>query len=167
MKRHYFVQQMNNQQQQQRGTLDGGVYAITPVDQSSKGFDATDGPPDYGIVNIYQKSSRDLKGLGGGKSIYLDSGDDKSDSDSNVTAGGDGDSDIISEYIGHYGLWQFCWTFLLCLFQIPTTFHIFCLVFQVGVGKGIEWCCGIVEIVLNIYYFNFQNSILLHREIEW
>ncbi|KAL9697717.1 hypothetical protein quinque_001158 [Culex quinquefasciatus] len=138
MKRHYFVQQMNNQQQQQRGTLDGGVYAITPVDQSSKGFDATDGPPDYGIVNIYQKSSRDLKGLGGGKSIYLDSGDDKSDSDSNVTAGGDGDSDIISEYIGHYGLWQFCWTFLLCLFQIPTTFHIFCLVFQAASRDF--WC---------------------------
>ena len=44
----------------------------------------------------------------------------------------DCDHDIISDYIGHYGRWQFLWTFLLCLFQIPTTFHIFCLVFQVS-----------------------------------
>ena len=45
----------------------------------------------------------------------------------------DVDVDIISEYIGHYGWYQFFWTFLLCLFQFPTTFHIFCLVFQVSI----------------------------------
>lgn len=44
----------------------------------------------------------------------------------------DVDVDIISEYIGHYGIWQCFWTFLLCMFQFPTTFHIFCLVFQVS-----------------------------------
>lgn len=44
----------------------------------------------------------------------------------------DGDSDIISEHIGHIGPWQLCWAFSLCLFQFPTTFHIFCLVFQVS-----------------------------------
>lgn len=137
MKRHYFVQQMNSQQYQQRGSLDGEVYAITPVSQDgSRGYDATDGPPDYGIVNIYHKSGGDLKGLGG-KGLYHGS-DDKSDSGSSNVTAGDGDSDIISEYIGHYGLWQFFWTFLLCLFQIPTTFHIFCLVFQAATRDF--WC---------------------------
>lgn len=43
----------------------------------------------------------------------------------------DSDSDIISDYIGHYGWWQFFWTFLLGLFQCPSTFHIFAFVFQV------------------------------------
>ncbi|XP_053695418.1 organic cation transporter protein-like [Sabethes cyaneus] len=50
----------------------------------------------------------------------------------------DDDSDIISDYIGHYGRWQFLWTFLLCLFQIPTTFHFFCLVFQAANRE--HWC---------------------------
>lgn len=44
----------------------------------------------------------------------------------------DGDNDIISEHIGHIGPWQAFWAFMLCLFQFPTTFHIFCLVFQVS-----------------------------------
>lgn len=44
----------------------------------------------------------------------------------------DGDSDIISEHIGHIGPWQLCWAVIMCLFQFPTTFHIFCLVFQVS-----------------------------------
>lgn len=43
----------------------------------------------------------------------------------------DCDSDVISAYIGHYGWWQFYWTFLLGLFQCPSTFHIFVFVFQV------------------------------------
>jgi hypothetical protein len=44
----------------------------------------------------------------------------------------DENSDVISDLIGHYGLYQFMWTVLLCLFQVPTTFHIFCTVFQVS-----------------------------------
>lgn len=99
---------------------------------------------DFGTVNIYQDSSRTGNGdgiKGAGRSATLPGGkivdasfDDKSDNSSNlsVTSANDEDSDIISEYIGHYGRWQFGWTFLLCLFQIPTTFHIFCLVFQVS-----------------------------------
>lgn len=53
-------------------------------------------------------------------------------SDSDINDEEDCDSDIISNYIGHYGRWQFFWTFLLCLFQLPTTFHIFSFVFQVS-----------------------------------
>lgn len=149
MKRHYFVQQMNNNQQ--RGSFEG-VYAITPMSAGGRsipkgmingGYHADDGPPDYGIVNIYQKTSaEDSKGFGGkasagGGNVVYQGADDKSNNRSNMIAG-DEDSDIISEYIGHYGLWQFFWTFLLCLFQIPTTFHIFCLVFQAA--NRDFWC---------------------------
>ena len=40
--------------------------------------------------------------------------------------------DVISNFIGHYGWWQFTWTFLLSLFQMTVTFHIFAFVFQVS-----------------------------------
>lgn len=62
----------------------------------------------------------------------------KKNYDKNITENGDKkgkeddcDSDIISNYIGHYGKWQFYWTFVLCLFQLPSTFQIFAFVFQV------------------------------------
>lgn len=58
-------------------------------------------------------------------SVKLD-GDDDDEEEENAS------TDIITDYIGDYGLWQFFWTFLLCLFQLPCTFHIFALVFQVS-----------------------------------
>ncbi|CAO1417559.1 unnamed protein product [Diamesa tonsa] len=50
----------------------------------------------------------------------------------------DSNSDIISECIGHIGKWQVFWAALLCFFQFPTTFHIFCLVFQAATKDF--WC---------------------------
>ncbi|XP_017144516.1 organic cation transporter protein isoform X2 [Drosophila miranda] len=44
----------------------------------------------------------------------------------------DVDSDVISNFLGHYTRWSFLWTFLLCLFQLPTTFHLFMFVFQLS-----------------------------------
>lgn len=44
----------------------------------------------------------------------------------------DPDSDIISNFIGHYGKWNFIWTFVLSLFQITPTFQMFAFVFQVS-----------------------------------
>lgn len=148
MKRHYFVQ-MNNQQRLSPvgvsavssgapsleavgskgggGTVNGGYDGTDDVDQS---------PPDYGIVNIYQRSNGDLSSLGGKSKNMYEGSHEKSESDKGGS-GADEDSDIITEYIGHYGLWQFYWTFLLCLFQIPTTFHIFCLVFQVSFSRTV------------------------------
>lgn len=66
-------------------------------------------------------------------------GDDPATTTGSTKSGGGGvdangvdyDSDIISDYIGHYGWWQFFWTFLLALFQVPSTFQIFAFVFQV------------------------------------
>ncbi|XP_058448439.1 organic cation transporter protein [Malaya genurostris] len=145
MRRHYFVQQMNTRQR----VDPEGMFSVSSTvtgDNKSKSlcevaYDVTDdvsisqhGPPDYGIVNIYQKTGGGLSGVD--KTVYH-ANDDKSENGSNFTAS-DEDSDIISEYIGHYGWWQFCWTFLLCLFQIPTTFHIFCLVFQAA--NRDYWC---------------------------
>uniref|UniRef100_A0A182SJH7 Uncharacterized protein n=1 Tax=Anopheles maculatus TaxID=74869 RepID=A0A182SJH7_9DIPT len=167
MKRHYYVQKMNSQEKlgadESAGADTAGIYTITvprvevafpgvsdPVGKSapSPTFTAIlQRPPqsivDFGTVNIYQDSGREVKGaarsdaLPGGK-IVDPAFDDKSDNSSNlsVTTTNDEDSDIISEYIGHYGRWQFGWTFLLCLFQIPTTFHIFCLVFQPPLYAG-------------------------------
>lgn len=50
----------------------------------------------------------------------------------NVDDENEGDSDVISELIGHIGPWQLFWAVIMCLYQFPTTFHIFCLVFQVS-----------------------------------
>ncbi|EDV92561.1 organic cation transporter protein isoform X1 [Drosophila grimshawi] len=50
----------------------------------------------------------------------------------------DADSDVLSSFLGHYRKWSFMWTFLLCLFQIPTTFHLFMFVFQTAPKE--YWC---------------------------
>ncbi|KAG5679752.1 hypothetical protein PVAND_009292 [Polypedilum vanderplanki] len=50
----------------------------------------------------------------------------------------EGDSDIISDLIGHIGTWQLFWAIIMCLYQFPTTFHIFCLVFQAATKDF--WC---------------------------
>lgn len=42
------------------------------------------------------------------------------------------DSDIISNYIGHYDKWSFIWTLILSLFQSSPTFQMFAFVFQVS-----------------------------------
>ncbi|KQS39086.1 organic cation transporter protein isoform X1 [Drosophila erecta] len=50
----------------------------------------------------------------------------------------DDDSDVISNFLGHYTRWSFLWTLLLCLFQLPTTFHLFMFVFQIAPKDF--WC---------------------------
>ncbi|XP_016995417.2 organic cation transporter protein isoform X1 [Drosophila takahashii] len=50
----------------------------------------------------------------------------------------DADSDVISNFLGHYTRWSFLWTLLLCLFQLPTTFHLFMFVFQIAPKDF--WC---------------------------
>lgn len=44
----------------------------------------------------------------------------------------DDEVDIIGQLIGGYGKWQFVMTFLLALFQVPNTFHIYSPTFQVS-----------------------------------
>ncbi|XP_053694419.1 organic cation transporter protein isoform X2 [Sabethes cyaneus] len=50
----------------------------------------------------------------------------------------DDECDAIGNLIGDYGKWQFVMTFLLSLFQVPNTFHIYSPTFQAA-EKG-HWC---------------------------
>ncbi|XP_055695061.1 organic cation transporter protein [Lutzomyia longipalpis] len=52
----------------------------------------------------------------------------------------DSNSDVISDLTGHFGKWQLMWTFLLSLFQLPSTFHLFSFVFE-GASKDF-WCAA-------------------------
>ncbi|XP_053671676.1 organic cation transporter protein [Anopheles nili] len=52
--------------------------------------------------------------------------------------GSDEECDVIGELIGDYGKWQFVMTFLLSLFQVPNTFHIYSPTFQAA-DKSF-WC---------------------------
>jgi hypothetical protein len=94
------------------------------------------------VHKVYLTNGMDINAISNSKSfeppsIFTISGNslnsrvelvsDKDDEDED-----DGDSDVISELIGHIGPWQLFWAFMMCLYQFPTTFHIFCLVFQVS-----------------------------------
>uniref|UniRef100_A0A182KHD1 Uncharacterized protein n=1 Tax=Anopheles christyi TaxID=43041 RepID=A0A182KHD1_9DIPT len=162
MKRHYYVQKMNSQEKlggASAGTDTAGIYTITvprvevafpegsqpvaPTFSSILQLPPKASTVDFGTVNIYQQPGRSGGRAAGdithGSKVPDSSFDDKSDNSSNLSVtANDEDSDIISEYIGHYGRWQFGWTFLLCLFQIPTTFHIFCLVSN-------SRACGLID----------------------
>lgn len=50
----------------------------------------------------------------------------------------DEDDDLISEAIGEFGRWQLQLTFLLSLFNIPCTWHIFAPTFQAAERQS--WC---------------------------
>jgi hypothetical protein len=63
----------------------------------------------------------------------------------------DGDSDIISEHIGHIGYWQLFWAVVMCLFQFPTTFHIFCLVFQVSMQGEVKIAVALLRVMGRLY----------------
>lgn len=72
------------------------------------------------------------KVFGGDKVIVDDVPVIKFNNDESFDEGTNGDSDVISEYIGHYGWWQFFWSILLGLCQCPSTFQIYAFVFQVS-----------------------------------
>lgn len=78
-----------------------------------------------GNMKKFDKSS--IFVIGGNSQVELVANSESGESDE-----GEGDSDIISEHIGHIGPWQLFWALIMCLYQFPTTFHIFCLVFQVS-----------------------------------
>jgi hypothetical protein len=80
-----------------------------------------------GNIKKFDKSS--IYTIGGNSQIELVAGSESGSESDEVD---DNDSDIISEHIGHIGPYQLFWAFIMCLYQFPTTFHIFCLVFQVS-----------------------------------
>lgn len=47
--------------------------------------------------------------------------------------------DIISKTIGDFGRWQLTFTFLLSMFNLPCTWHIYALTFQ---GHDVNFWCA-------------------------
>lgn len=70
----------------------------------------------------------------------------------------DVDSDVLSNFLGHYSTWSFLWTFLLCLFQLPTTFHIFIFTFQVSLRLLFAICSPNIDTVDCDAASHFQRS---------
>nr|NP_650526.1 uncharacterized protein Dmel_CG8925, isoform A [Drosophila melanogaster]AAF55282.1 uncharacterized protein Dmel_CG8925, isoform A [Drosophila melanogaster] len=70
----------------------------------------------------------------------------------------DEDSDVISNFLGHYTRWSFLWTLLLCLFQLPTTFHLFMFVFQLTDVRSGEASPMLSD-------GNMENLDLLHTKL--
>ncbi|XP_036673558.3 organic cation transporter protein isoform X1 [Drosophila suzukii] len=67
----------------------------------------------------------------------------------------DADSDVISNFLGHYTRWSFLWTLLLCLFQLPTTFHLFMFVFQIAPK---DFWCARPDNLLQMSVSEWRNS---------
>lgn len=88
----------------------------------------TNGLQINGNLKKFDKSS--IFTIGGNSQVELVRANSESSESDEVEE--DDNSDIISEHIGHIGPWQMFWAVMMCLFQFPTTFHIFCLVFQVS-----------------------------------
>jgi len=49
------------------------------------------------------------------------------------------EEDVISRSIGNFGKWQLTFTFLLSLFNLPCTWHIYALTFQ---GRDVDFWCA-------------------------
>ncbi|KAH8416958.1 hypothetical protein KR222_000209 [Zaprionus bogoriensis] len=102
-----------------RGSLDANLYG---------GYRETRPPPGTPEISViamdFRRHSDDLKKVGlMAKTTVPETVRDLSLDD---------DSDVLSNFLGHYSKWSFLWTFLLCIFQLPTTFHLFMFVFQVS-----------------------------------
>ncbi|XP_034486301.1 organic cation transporter protein isoform X2 [Drosophila innubila] len=103
-----------------RGSLDANLYG------GYRETKPTPGTPEISVIAMdFRRLSDDLKkvGLMPLPATALSPSKDLSQDDN---------SDVLSNFLGHYRKWSFLWTFLLCLFQIPTTFHLFMFVFQVS-----------------------------------
>ena len=106
---------------------DANHNEVSQVQRNQTQAYLTDGLEIGGNKKKFDKTN--IFAIGGNSQIELVAGSESGESDDSDS---DGDSDIISEYIGHIGPWQLFWAFIMCLYQFPTTFHIFCLVFQVS-----------------------------------
>lgn len=72
----------------------------------------------------------------------------------------DEDGDCISDLIGHTGVWQFTWSFVLILFQVPSAFHIFSFVFQVShVSYSFLWYSTTISSTESMCQVKFRFKI--------
>ncbi|KAM7359682.1 organic cation transporter protein isoform 1-T2 [Cochliomyia hominivorax] len=104
-----------------RGTSESNLYGGY---RDGKGFRT----PEINIISLdFRQNSEDLKKDSFKVNIENSPYDNKNKNKNLVD---DVDSDIISNFIEHYGKWNFIWTLILSLFQITPTFQMFAFVFQ-------------------------------------
>ncbi|XP_030370804.1 organic cation transporter protein [Scaptodrosophila lebanonensis] len=120
-----------------RGSLDGNLSDET------KQVPRT---PEVSVIALdFRRHSNDLK-----KDVRENENSDVSPRDLSQ----DIDSDVISNFIGHYRKWSFLWTFILCLFQVPTTFHLFMHVFYT---TDKDFWCARPPHLMNVSVFEWRN----------
>lgn len=107
-----------------------------------------------GNLKKFDKSSIFVIG-GNSRAELVRSVSENSESDENED---DDNSDIISEHIGHIGSWQLFWAVMMCLFQLPTTFHIFCLVFQVSLISAASKIMKLTALPKLRFFFHFKST---------
>jgi len=95
--------------------------------------------------------------VGGNSRVDLVANSESGDSEDSD----EGDSDIISDHIGHIGTWQLFWAIIMCFFQFPTTFHIFCLVFQVSLNFDLKHKVKFAALQLLIVSLHFVHLVAL------
>lgn len=120
-----------------RGSLDANLYGGYRESKPAPGT------PEISVIAMdFRRHSDDLKKVG---LIGPTPSADTTTNDRDLSQ--DVDSDVLSNFLGHYRKWSFLWTFLLCLFQIPTTFHIFIFTFQVSLGLLFAICSPNIDTV--------------------
>ncbi|XP_023178575.2 organic cation transporter protein [Drosophila hydei] len=109
-----------------RGSLDSNLYG------GYREAKPTPGTPEINVIAMdFRRHSDDLKKVGL-MAMAAPIASPVKDLSQDI------DSDVLSNFLGHYRKWSFVWTFLLCLFQLPTTFHLFMFVFQTAPKD--YWC---------------------------
>lgn len=104
-----------------RGSVESNLYGGYRDGKESR-------TPEISIISLdFRRHSEDLK-----KDSFNVNNEKETNENQRKNLSDDVDSDIISNYIGHYGKWNFIWTFILSLFQIIPTFQMFAFVFQVS-----------------------------------
>lgn len=122
-----------------RGSLDANLYGGYRESKPAPGT------PEISVIAMdFRRHSDDLKKVGLiAPTPSLNATTPHADRDLSQ----DVDSDVLSNFLGHYSKWSFLWTFLLCLFQLPTTFHIFIFTFQVSLRLLFAICSPNIDTV--------------------
>lgn len=142
-----------------RGSLDSNLYG------GYREAKPTPGTPEINVIAMdFRRHSDDLK-KGGLMAVAAPTASPVKDLSQDI------DSDVLSNFLGHYRKWSFVWTFLLCLFQLPTTFHLFMFVFQVSFSLWIckylhSWLRGTLKAKFKLFTVFCCLVFCLAKQIE-
>ncbi|XP_038116543.1 solute carrier family 22 member 21 isoform X3 [Culex quinquefasciatus] len=111
------------------GSISPSPLATTPTSNSTKNAAAAAPTSNNSNNSSSNNNNHSGNGSGNNKSGKSPPGKHKN---------ADEECDVIGDLIGDYGKWQFVMTFLLSLFQVPNTFHIYSPTFQAA--EKSHWC---------------------------